>query len=82
MDNPTGCSSAGWCARADALLNIAGMHILAVVHDLERGRLEVTVETDADVGGCPTCGVVAVGHGRRDHLAAEAPCFGQVTVIR
>jgi len=82
MDNPTGCSSAGWCARADALLNIAGMHILAVVHDLERGRLEVTVETDADVGGCPGCGVVAVGHGRRDHLAAEAPCFGQVTVIR
>lgn len=82
MDNPTGCSSAGWCARADALLNIAGMHILAVVHDTDRGRLEVTVETDADVGGCPTCGVVAVGHGRRDHFAAEAPCFGQVTVIR
>jgi transposase len=42
----------------------------------------VTVETDADVGGCPSCGVVAVGHGRRIHAAADAPCFGATTVVR
>ena len=28
-------------------------------------RLVMTVETDARRGGCPGCGVVAVGHGRR-----------------
>jgi phage terminase large subunit-like protein len=48
----------------------------------ERNRVVVTVETDADVGGCPFCGVVAVGHGRRVHVAANAPCFRGVTVVR
>jgi transposase len=63
------------------LFNTSGMHVLEVGRD-EVGRLVVTVETDADVGGCPACGVVAVGHGRRFHEAADAPCFGAVTVIR
>jgi hypothetical protein len=31
---------------------------------------------DQSLAGCPTCGVVAVGHGRRAHVAADAPCFG------
>jgi transposase len=81
MDHCTCGSSLRWCARADALFNLAGMHILDVAHD-EADRLVVTVETDADVGGCRACGVVAVGHGRRDHVAADAPCFGAVTVVR
>ncbi|WP_175637446.1 transposase [Sinomonas mesophila] len=34
------------------------------------------METDADVGGCPECGCVAVGHGRRVHTVADTPCFG------
>ena len=76
-----GCSGARWCARADALFDITGMHVLSVVRD-DRDRLVLTVETDADVGGCPSCGVVAVGHGRRVHTAADAPAFGAVTVVR
>jgi transposase len=48
-----------WCARADALLDVAGMHLLAVAHD--EGRLVLTVETGQAVTGCATCGVVAVG---------------------
>ena len=64
---PRGCS-----------FNASGMHVLEAAQD-ESGRLVVTVETDADVGGCPSCGVVAVGHGRRVHQAADAPCFGAVT---
>jgi transposase len=63
------------------LFNAAGMHVLDVRVD-ERDRLVVTVESDADLGGCPSCGVVAVGHGRRTHAAADAPCFGAVTVVR
>ena len=81
MDHCTCGPRPGWCARADALFNASGMHVLEVAQD-ESGRLVVTVETDADVGGCPSCGVVAVGHGRRVHEAADAPCFGAVTVIR
>ena len=39
-------------------------------------RFVLTVESDADVGGCPACGVVAVGHGRRLRSVTDAPCFG------
>ena len=41
-------------------------------------RLVAPVETDADLGGCPGCGVLTVGHGRRVHEAADAPCFAAV----
>jgi transposase len=81
MDHCTCGSGVGWCARADALFNAAGMHVLDV-HVDELDRLVVTVESDEDVGGCPSCGVVATGHGRRVHEAADAPCFGAVTVVR
>ena len=57
----------------------ADMHVLDVARG-HRNQLVVTVETDADVGGCPSCGVVAVGHGRRIHAAADPPCFGARTV--
>jgi transposase len=63
------------------LFDVPGMHVLGVERD-DRDRLVVTVETDADTGGCPGCGVVTVGHGRRDHVAADAPCFGAVTRVR
>ena len=81
MDHCTCGSGVGWCARADALFNADGLHVLGV-HTDDLGRLVITVETDADVGGCPSCGVVAVGHGRRVHVAADAPCFGVVTIVR
>jgi len=56
------------------MFNCDGMHVL----DVARGHrgLVITVETDADASGCPRCGVVAVGHGRRHVAAADAPCFG------
>ena len=66
---------ARWCARADALFDVAGMHLLDVDRD-DRGRLLLTVETDQAAMGCRSCGVVAVGHGRREHRVHDAPCFG------
>lgn len=56
------------------MFNSDGMHVL----DVHRGhrRLVITVETDAAMTGCPECGVIAVGHGRRRVTAADAPCFG------
>ena len=74
MDHDKCGSGASWCARADAMLNSDGMHVL----DVQRGHrtFVITVETDADLTGCPVCGVVAIGHGRRRVRAADAPCFG------
>ena len=62
--------SALWCARADALFNVPGLHVLEVDHD--DGRVVVTVESDQTLTGCPSCGVVAVAHGRR-HPARPLP---------
>jgi transposase len=56
------------------------MHVVEVVDD--GCRLVITVETDQDVGGCPACGVVALGHGRRVHELADAPCFGTPVRLR
>jgi hypothetical protein len=42
----------------------------------------VVVETDADLAGCPGCGVVAVGHSRRVQVLNDAPCFGRPVRVR
>lgn len=65
MDHCRCGSGVHWCARADALFDVAGMHVLEVAR--EPDRLVITVETDADTAGCRGCGVIATGHGRRLH---------------
>jgi transposase len=47
---------------ASALLGMAGFIVLASTDSDD--ELWLLVETVADVAGCPTCGVRAVGHGR------------------
>jgi transposase len=74
-------SGARWCARADAIFDVPGMHVLDVEID-DRQRLVLTVESGHLEHGCPTCGVLAVGHGRRTRLLHDAPCFGRVTLVR
>ena len=44
--------------------------------------LSTTVESDMVEHGCPSCEVLAVGHGRRVHVVHDAPCFGQITLVR
>src|SRR4051812_8030068 len=56
------------------------MHVMTV--DRRPDRLVLTIETDADLTGCPSCGVVAVGHGRRVHEAGDAPCLGTPVRLR
>ena len=68
-----------WCARADALFNVPGLHVLEVDHD--DGRVVVTVESDQTLTGCPVCGVVAVAHGRRGHRVHDAPVFATSVVL-
>jgi transposase len=61
------------------MLNSDGMHVLGA--QAGHRKLVITVETDADQTGCPRCGVVATGHGRRRVRAADAPCFGLPTLL-
>jgi len=80
VDDATGRPCGRWCARADAMLNVPGWHVISA--DRMPDRLLLTVETDGDMGGCPGCGVVAIGHGRRVHEAADAPCLGVPVRLR
>ncbi|MGH3469779.1 MAG: ISL3 family transposase [Thermocrispum sp.] len=57
------------------------MHLLDVA-GRDDGTVVVDVETDADLAGCPDCGVVAVGHGRRVQVLHDAPCFGRAVRVR
>jgi transposase len=74
-------SGARWCARADAIFDVVGMHVLDVeVDDLQ--RLVLTVESGQLAAACPGCGVMAIGHGRRVRVLHDAPSFGRVTLVR
>jgi transposase len=61
MDHTTCGSGARWCARADAIFDVPDMHVLEV-DDVR--RLVLTVESGQLEAACPTCGVLAVSHGR------------------
>ena len=75
MSNSTSCGDGKWCALSDALLGVTGIHITAVSE--AASGLIVHVETDQTLAGCPDCGVVAVGHGRRRIRLNDIPCFGR-----
>ena len=62
------------CAPACALFDLPDVHVLAV----ERGPRSFTVTAQTDPGpvGCPGCGVLATGHGRRVVLLHDLPCAG------
>lgn len=79
MNNSMSCSDGRWCTRADALLGVEGVHVSSV---MATGRgLVLGVETGEDVTGCPDCGVVAVGHGRRRVRLHGIPCFGRPVML-
>ncbi len=75
MTNSMSCSHGQWCTRADALFGVEGVHVSAVT--TTASGLVLHVETADDLAGCPGCGVVAVGHGRRQVRLHDIPCFGR-----
>lgn len=75
MSNSTSCGDGKWCALSDALLGVPGVHITAVAETST--ALTIHVETDQTLAGCPDCGVVASGHGRRRIRLNDIPCFGR-----
>jgi transposase len=57
------------------------MHVLNVSVD-DDNSLVLGVESGQLEAGCPSCGVLAIGHGHRTHVLHDAPCFGRVTVLQ
>ena len=82
MAEPTSCcvEPGGYCARVDTLFNLAGVHVLGVVWRDRSSKvafgLGLTVESHPAETGCPGCGVIAVGHGRRLRRLHDIPAFG------
>ncbi|MDF9279274.1 hypothetical protein P4U43_15905, partial [Arthrobacter sp. EH-1B-1] len=60
---PADCPCSRACSRCDLLVGLEGVH----VEQVQRvdGVLVVTVSTSPQPMGCPACGVIAVGRGRR-----------------
>lgn len=79
MSDPTVCCARSpadeYCDRCDLLVGLDGVRVVAVVAGPR--RLTVTVESPPAAMGCPSCGVVAVSHGRRTHTLIDTPCFGR-----
>ena len=64
-----------YCGNCDLLVGLEGLHVLEVV--VAEKPLWVRVEPPPGPMGCPTCGVVALSHGRRGVELIGAPCFGR-----
>ncbi len=67
MDDATGL--------AEALLGLSEFRVLDVTEFPD--ELWVSVETTADVVGCPRCGVHALAHERKRVDIRDLPCFGR-----
>ncbi len=83
MPEPTSCCSAlgGYCDRCDLLVGLEGLRVTSVERD-QADALTVSVESQREPMGCPTCGVVAQGHGRMLVRLVDAPWAGRpVTVL-
>jgi transposase len=82
--HPTsGCASARSaacpCLRCDLLLGLDGVHVEHV--DRRDGLLVVTVSSPATPTGCPSCGVVATGRGRRRRVLHDVPGVTRVRIV-
>ncbi|SFI17973.1 ISL3 family transposase [Microbacterium saccharophilum] len=72
-------SAACPCSRCDLLLGLDGVHVEAV--ERRDGLLVVTVSSPAAPAGCPSCGVLAVGRGRRRRVLHDVPGATRVRLI-
>jgi transposase len=62
-----------------SMLGLPGFGVLGAAE--YGGELELLVETTDTLTGCPTCGVVATAHGRRDHLVRDIPSAGRPVLL-
>lgn len=84
MLHPTsGCADARSafcpCSRCDLLLGLDGVHVEGV--ERHEGLIVVTVSSPSTPAGCPSCGVLAVGRGRRRRVLHDVPGASRVRVL-
>ena len=81
MLHSTCAPDTSWCAPADEIFGVDGLHVLEVT-TRDADVLVLDVESDQTPIGCPYCGVVAVGHGRRLQVPHDAPCSARPVRVR
>lgn len=59
------------CGRCDLLLGLDGVHVEHV--DRAETVMTITVSTSRGPAGCPDCGVIATGRGRRIRVLRDVP---------
>lgn len=64
---------------SQVMLGLAGFRVIQAVE--VAGELELVIETEPGPAGCPSCGVVAVGHGRLAVSHRDVPLGGRPTVL-
>lgn len=69
------CPDRAYCNSCDLLVGLEGFHVAEVVKNA--AGLRVVVESPPRTMGCPSCGVVVSGHGRREVRLIDVPCFGR-----
>ncbi|WP_425305851.1 ISL3 family transposase [Agromyces archimandritae] len=67
------------CDRCDLLLGLDGVHVEHV--DRRDGLLTVTVSSPPGPAGCPSCGVIATGRGRRRRVLRDVPGADRVRLV-
>ncbi len=73
-------ASESYCHNCDLLVGLDGFHVVSVNTGCD--GLTVVVESAPGPMGCPTCGVVAVSHGRRVHELIDTPAVGRCVRLR
>ena len=64
-----------------ALLGLNGFVVVAQLLEEETGEWWLAVETTEDRAWCPTCGVRAVGHGRRRVKVRDLPIADRPVLV-
>lgn len=83
MSEPTSCCAAApaYCQRCDVLVGLDGLRVIDAARDQADG-LCVWVESPPGPMGCPSCGVLAVGHGRVEVRLLDIPSAGRPVTIQ
>lgn len=71
-----------YCYNCDLFADLDDLHVIAVERLSSRPMLRLVVESAPGPVGCPDCGVIAHGAGRREVELIDAPVYGVPARLR